>query len=201
MVLKRPSPREAPLYCLSKYRFYLLSEQGNKLSRFTHVGPANNGHQGVSGRGGSGHMQISGGGRQGQALRRPMPAALLSPSGARGHFSVLFRGEGLIPGFIGEAFPLHVAVQGFIPELLRSLALGEVGVLHLDVRVDADFMDGLAAGGVIQGRGQAQGRTVPQGQDGLHRALAETLGAHDDGPLLVFQAPRPRSPRRRRCPR
>ena len=49
-------------------------------------------------------------------------------------------------------------------------------------------MDHLVARGVILGGGETQGGTIVEGQDVLHRPLAEGLLADDHGPLEVLKA-------------
>src|SRR6185437_12805974 len=48
----------------------------------------------------------------------------------------------------------------------------------------------LMAWGVILGGGQAERRTVLQGENALHGALAEAAFAHDFGALVILQAAR-----------
>ncbi len=85
--------------------------------------------------------------------------------------------------------------------LLFRLAVGEVpgevGLAHArervgrvldhDVRLDAQGLDRAAARRVVARRGELDGRVVAERHDGLHRALAERLRAHDLRALVVLQ--------------
>jgi hypothetical protein len=59
--------------------------------------------------------------------------------------------------------------------------------LDNDVRHDALGLYRATRGRVVACRGQLDGGVAGQRQDALDRALAETLGAHDDGPLVILQ--------------
>jgi hypothetical protein len=62
-------------------------------------------------------------------------------------------------------------------------------LLDDDVGHDALGLDRAPVGREVAGRRELDGGVAVERQDGLHRALAEALGAHHDGTLVVLQAP------------
>ena len=62
--------------------------------------------------------------------------------------------------------------------------------LQLDVRRDAFRLDAAPIRRVVTRGGELDGAIIGQGQDGLHRALAEGLAANDDGAVVVLQRAR-----------
>ena len=75
---------------------------------------------------------------------------------------------------------------GFL-DALTILFTGNLGARHFDVRNDALGLDRTALRCVVQGRGELQGAIVVQRQHGLHRALAEAVGAHQHAALVILQ--------------
>ena len=64
------------------------------------------------------------------------------------------------------------------------------GVVHHHIGHDAFGLDGLAAGRVVARGGDFEARVRAQGAEGLHRALAKSLAAHNGGALVVLQGAR-----------
>src|SRR3546814_16079991 len=84
----------------------------------------------------------------------------------------------------------RAAQIGLAPARLRRLGLRQGSLLHRDVRLDAERLDGAAGWCEIARGGQAHGAAEPEWNDGLHRALPEGLGTHPDGPAVVLQRAR-----------
>src|SRR5690606_14840221 len=72
-------------------------------------------------------------------------------------------------------------------DLVAALEFLGHHLAHLDVRGDAQRLDGAVVGRVVARRGQPHGAVRPQRDDRLHRALAEGAGAHQGGALVVLQ--------------
>src|SRR3546814_1110771 len=83
----------------------------------------------------------------------------------------------------------RAAQIGLAPARLRRLGLRQGSLLHRDVRLDAERLDGAAGWCEIARGGQAHGAAEPEWNDGLHRALPEGLGAHHDGRRWSCSAP------------
>src|SRR5690606_19772673 len=90
-------------------------------------------------------------------------------------------------GTIGAAIAVaQVTGQIGLAQAFRRLLAGQLRAGHLDVRLDALGLDGAAVGRVVERRGQFERAVVVQWQYGLHRALAEAVGAQHHGSLLIL---------------
>ena len=63
-------------------------------------------------------------------------------------------------------------------------------IFHHDIRLDALGLDGAPVRREVARGGELDRGAVADRQDGLHRALAEGAGAHDDGALVILQGAR-----------
>ena len=58
---------------------------------------------------------------------------------------------------------------------------------HADIRFDSHGLNRASVGRVVERGGELEALAVAQRHDLLHRALAETLGAHDHGAALILK--------------
>ena len=82
-----------------------------------------------------------------------------------------------------------MAGQVGLGNLPGAVVGGYPGALHGNVRHDALGLYGTAVGGEVQRGGEFHGAGVRQRQDGLHRALAETVAAHHHRAAAILQGP------------
>ena len=78
--------------------------------------------------------------------------------------------------------------QDFAAALTVSRAGGFLG-RNLDIRGDAQGLNGAVVRGVVLGGGHAQAGPIRQGNDCLHRSLAEGPGADNDAAFVVLDGP------------
>ena len=108
----------------------------------------------------------------------------------------LIRGRGLTAARLSRHLFRFLAIP--IRQVARQIGLLDTAqgglVVHFqaaalqgDVGADTLGLDRTSGRGVIEGGGEFKGAGLVDGDDGLHRALAEGLGTHDDGPFMILQ--------------
>src|SRR6185312_16180070 len=102
--------------------------------------------------------------------------------------------RGLVVGLLGARIGrlgIRVedrAAQVLLAEARTLLDRLDLGLLDLDVGLDAFLLDRAARWREVERRGQADRAAAGHLHDGLHRTLTERAGAEDDGTAMVLQS-------------